>query len=59
MFNATTQKFTALGLAAVATLAVLGSINLLAMQPEAAPQIADARAADQVVVIVGQRLARG
>jgi hypothetical protein len=60
MFTTTARQITALGLAAFATLAVLGSIDRLATEPSPQAQLAAAsQAPTQVVVITGKRLPRG
>lgn len=53
------QRATAFSLAALFTLSILGSINLLAMQPTPDHQLMAASAPVQVIVVEGKRLARG
>ena len=58
MFTRTAHQATAFSLAAALTLAILSSINLLAMQPSEPGLMAAGPAASQVVVIVGKRATR-
>jgi hypothetical protein len=60
MFITTARQITALGLAAIATLAILGSIGSLAVQPSPRSVFAAAMpsAPLQVVVIEGKRITR-
>ena len=56
MNTRTAPRAIALSLAALFTLATLGSINLLAMQPSPDQQMADHSAPAQVIVITGKRM---
>ena len=57
--HTTARQFTALGLAAFVTLAMLASVNLLATQPNADVQMAKHSNPTQVVVIEARRSPRG
>ena len=56
--NATARQATAFGLAALVTLSMLASVNLLATQPVAEQQMARKAAPTQMVVIQDQRAAQ-
>ncbi len=59
MFTSTARQIASLGLAAIATLAILGSIDRLASEPAQQGLLAaDSNVPTQVVVIQGKRIAR-
>jgi hypothetical protein len=58
MFKQISTQATAFGLAALVTLATLGSLQQLAVEHDAAKDLARADAPVQQLVVVGQRASR-